>query len=59
MSDVAEVMLSAVDEGTVLVVGLIRPHDAGVFTNAEVEATEELAALCLRSEVCLGVASAV
>ncbi len=51
--DVAELVLAAVDEGTVLVVGLMRPHDAGVFTNAEVEALEELAALCLLSEVCL------
>jgi hypothetical protein len=51
--DVTELVLSAVDEGAVLVVGLIRPHDPGVFTNAEVEAIEELAALCLLSEVCL------
>jgi len=51
--DVAELVLAAVDEGSALVVGLIRPHDAGVFTNAEVEAIEELAALCLLSEVCL------
>ncbi len=51
--DVAELVLSAVDEGTVLVVGLIRPHDSGVFTNAEAEAIEELATLCLLSEVCL------
>jgi len=51
--DVAELVLAAVDDATALVVGLIRPHDAGVFTNAEVEAIEELAALCLLSEVCL------
>ena len=51
--DVAELVLAAVDDGSVLVVGLIRPHDSGVFTNAEVEAIEELAALCLLSEVCL------
>lgn len=51
--DVAELVLAAVDEGSVLVVGLIRPHDAGLFTDAEVEAIEELAALCLLSEVCL------
>ncbi len=51
--DVAELVLSAVDEGTVLVVGLIRRDDAGVLTNAEVEAIEELAALCLLSDVCL------
>ena len=53
MCDLAELVLAAVDDATVLVVGLIRPHDAGVFTNAEVEAIEELAALCLLSEVCL------
>ena len=51
--NVAELVLAAVDEGTVLVVGLIRPNDSGVFTNAEVEAIEELTALCLLSEVCL------
>ena len=51
--DIAELVLSAVDEGTVLVVGLIRPHDSGVFSNAEVAAIEELAAFCLLSEVCL------
>ena len=51
--DVAQLVLAAVDEGSVLVVGLVRPHESGVFTNAEVEAIEELAALCLLSEVCL------
>ncbi len=51
--DVAELVLAAMDEEPVVIVGLIRPRDSGVFTNAEVEAIEELAALCLLSEVCL------
>lgn len=51
--DVAELVLAAMDEEPVLVVGLIRPHDSGAFTNTEVEAIEQLAMLCLFSDVCL------
>ncbi len=49
--DVADLVLEAVHDATVLVVGLIRPHDTGVFTIAEVEAIVELVASCLVDEV--------
>ena len=51
--DVVDLVLDAVDEATVLIVGLIRPHDTGVFTIAEAEAIEELVASCLVDEACL------
>ena len=49
--DVVDLVLDAVHEATVLIVGLIRPHDTGVFTGAEAEAIEELVASCLIDDV--------
>jgi hypothetical protein len=51
--DAVECVLDAVLQGTVLVVGIVRPHDPGGFTDAEAEAINDLVESCHIDDVCL------